>query len=73
MALEKFSAQADSKLLKEIRALADSEGIKLYALINEAFDNFLENRKQSRPRKEVMSRFEESLEEYDYLYDRLSK
>ena len=73
MRLEKFSAQADSKLLKEIRALADTEGIKLYALINEAFGNLLEQRKKSRPRKEVMNKFEESLEEYDYLYERLSK
>jgi ribonuclease HIII len=73
MELEKFSAQADKKLLKEIKTLANKEGSKFYALINEAFESLLEKRKQTKPRKSVIDQFEASLNEYDYLYDKLAK
>jgi len=73
MELEKFSAQADSNLLKEIRALAGKDGTKLYALINEAFEDLLDKRNQEKPRKDVITHFEESIKEYDYLYDKLSR
>lgn len=73
MTLVKFGAQADEELLKEIRALADKENAKLYAIINEAFKDLLEKRRQEKPRKTVMESFAAGLEEYDALYERLAR
>jgi hypothetical protein len=73
MTLVKFGAQADEKLLEEIRALAEKENTKFYAIINEAFNDLLEKRKQAKPRKAVMENFAESLADYDSLYKKLAK
>ena len=73
MALVKFGAQADEKLLEEIRALADKDNAKLYAIINEAFKDLLDKRKQSKPRRNVMEHFAESLADYDSLYKKLAR
>lgn len=73
MALIKFGAQADEELLKKVRNLADKENTKLYSLINEAFKDLIEKRKEARPRKAIMEKFAESLEEYDSLYKKLAK
>ena len=73
MTLIKFGAQADEELLEGIRALADKENAKLYAIINEAFKDLLDKRKQAKPRKAVMGHFAESLADYDSLYKKLAK
>lgn len=73
MALIKFGAQADEELLKKVRDLADKENTKLYSLINEAFKDLIEKRKKVRPRKAIMEKFAESLEEYDSLYKKLAR
>jgi len=73
MALVKIGAQAEEKLWEEIRALAEKENTKLYAIINEAFADLIEKRKQSKPRRKVMERFAESLADYDSLYKKLAK
>lgn len=73
MPLVKFGAQADEELLDEIRALADKEKAKLYAIINEAFKDLLDKRKQAKPRKVVMEHFAGSLADYDSLYKKLAK
>ena len=73
MTLVKFGAQADEELLEEIRTLADKENAKLYAIINEAFKDLLDKRKQAKPRRKVMQRFAESLADYDSLYKKLAK
>ena len=73
MALVKFGAQADEELLKKVRDLADKENTKLYSLINEAFKDLIEKRKEARPRKATMEKFAESLEEYDSLYKKLAR
>ncbi len=73
MPLVKFGAQADEEILKEIKELADKENAKLYAIINEAFKDLLDKRKQTKPRKAVMDRFAESLADYDSLYKKLAK
>jgi hypothetical protein len=73
MALVKFGAQADEELLKKVRDLADKENTKLYSLINEAFKDLIEKRKKVRPRKAIMEKFAESLEEYDSLYKKLAR
>jgi len=72
-ALKKFSAQADELLLTEIKEVAKKEGKQLQVIINEAFEDLVEKRKQSKPRKHVMTIFEQSLEELDELYKELAK
>lgn len=71
--LKKFSAQADENLLSEVKELAQKEGKRFQVLINEAFEDLVEKRKQTKPRKNVMTIFEQSLDELDDLYKELAK
>jgi len=72
-ALKKFSAQADENLLYELKGIAQKEGKQFQVLINEAFEDLVEKRKQTKPRKNVMVIFEQSLVELDDLYKELAK
>lgn len=71
--LKKFSAQADENLLYEVKEIAQHEGKQLQVIINEAFEDLVEKRKQTKPRKNVMAIFEQSLYELDDLYKDLAK
>ena len=71
--LKKFSTQADEQLLEEVKKLAEKEGKQFQMLVNEAFEDLVEKKKQSKPRKHVMAYFEKSLEEFDELYKELAK
>ncbi len=73
MALNKFSAQADEKLFKDIKQLAKKEGKYLSTLINEAFEDLIEKRKLGNPRSVVLEQFQASLNEYASLYEKLAK
>ena len=73
MGLEKFSSQADADMLAALRELAVTEGRQMQALINEAFADLLEKRKQGKPRRHVMEAFNDSLVEYDSVYETLAK
>lgn len=72
-ALKKFSAQADEFLLAEVKEIAQKEGKQFQVIINEAFEDLVEKRKQTKPRKHVMAIFEKSLEELDDFYKELAK
>jgi len=71
--LKKFSTQADEHLLEEVKKLAEKEGKQFQVLVNEAFEDLVEKKKQTKPRKHVMAHFEKSLEEFDDLYKELAK
>jgi len=73
MALNKFSAQVDEKLFKDIKQLAKKEGKYLSTLINEAFEDLIEKRKLGNPRRVVLEQFEASLNEYASVYEKLAK
>ena len=73
MALNKFSAQADEKLLRDVKKLAKNEGKYLSTLMNEAFQDLIEKRKLGNPRRVVLEQFEASLNEYTSLYENLAK
>jgi predicted transcriptional regulator len=70
---QKFSTQVDPEILQEVRALADAEGRQLQALIEEAFADLIEKRRQSAPRKHIMAHYRASLEKFGPLYERLAK
>jgi hypothetical protein len=67
MSLEKFSSQAEPEILCAVKELAKQEGKRFQALVNEAFMDLLEKRKQTKPRRFVMEQFQNSLGEYDRL------
>jgi hypothetical protein len=73
MAFDKFSAQADKKLIDDIRRMAKNEGKYFSTLINEAFEDLIEKRKLGNPRRAVLEQFESSLEENASLYEKLAK
>ena len=73
MAREKFATQVDSELLKQMRALAQSEGRHLQALVNEAFADYVERRHQERARPHVMATYEGSHARYASVYKKLAR
>lgn len=73
MGLEKFSSQADPELLRSIKDLAKTEGKKFQTLVNEAFMELLEKRKQTKPRRFVLEHFQDSLKQNNSLYKKLAE
>ena len=70
---KKFSTQVNSEILSAMRALAEMEGRQLQALVDEAFADLIEKRKNAKPRPHVMSAYLASLEKYDALYAKLAE
>lgn len=70
---EKFSSQADVKLLAEMRKIARSEGRQLQALLDEAMRDYVDKKRSARARPVVRKAFAESLRDYDALYKELAK
>ena len=69
----KFATQADPDLLDQLRNLANTEGRQIQALLDEALREYLQRKQENSPRKAVMEAFHASLEEYDSLYQELTK
>jgi hypothetical protein len=70
---EKFSSQADVKLLAEMRKIARSEGRQLQALLDEALRDYVEKKHSGKARPNVRKAFAESLRDFDALYKELAK
>jgi hypothetical protein len=70
---EKFATQVNSQYLTAMRALAEEEGRQIQALVDEAFADLLEKRKQSKPRAHVMGAYLASHEKYAPLYKKLAE
>jgi hypothetical protein len=70
---EKFATQVSPEILGELRALAQSEGRQLQALVDEALADLIEKRRNSRPRPHTMSAYHGSHEKYAELYRSLAK
>jgi predicted transcriptional regulator len=72
-AREKFSSQADPKLLAKVRTLADKEGRQFQSIIEEALIEYLERHQNDRPRTHIMEALGLSMKEFDDLYKNLAK
>jgi len=72
-AREKFATQVNSKILKQVRGLAEREGRQLQVLVEEALADLLEKRKRSQPRQHVMDAYLSSHEKYSQLYKKLAE
>lgn len=70
---EKFATQVNADLLAAVRDLAKIEGRQLQVLVDEAFADLLEKRKQDRPRAHVMAAYQSSHEKYAELYKKLAE
>jgi len=70
---EKFATQVQSDILAEVRALAETEGRQLQALVDEALADLIEKHKNSKPRPHVMGAYLASHEKYAPLYKKLAK
>ena len=70
---EKFVTQVNSEILSAIRALAQMEGRQLQALVDEAFADLIEKRRNAKPRPHVMGAYLASHEKYAALYKKLAE
>jgi predicted transcriptional regulator len=73
VAREKFSSQADPKLLAKVRDLAEKEGRQFQSVLESALQEYLERHQTHKPRSHVMEAFGLSLVEFDELYKKLAK
>lgn len=69
----KFATQVDQKLLGSVKELAKQEGRQIQALVNEAFADLLDKRKNMNARSHVMSAYMKSHESYAPVYEKLAK
>lgn len=70
---EKFATQVNSEILSAVRSIAQSEGRQIQSLIDEALADFIEKRKNGKPRAHVMAAYEASHEKYAELYKKLAR
>lgn len=70
---EKFSSQADAGLLAALRQIAADEGRQFQSVLDEALREYVEAKKNGRPRRHVLQAFDRSLSTFDSLYDKLAK
>ena len=69
----KLTAQVDDALLAELRRLAEQERQPIQALIEEAIQALIEQRRQSPARPHVMSAYQDSHAPYAPLYKKLAE
>ena len=69
--LIRFSSQANPEILNALRQIADIEGRKFHAVLNEALRDFLNKKALSMSNCLVMASFTQSLNEFEYLYKEL--
>jgi len=70
---QKFATQVDVTLLAEIRRIAQEEGRQIQAVVEEAFEAFIEQRRRDRPRDHIMAHYQGSHERFASLYERLAQ
>jgi hypothetical protein len=70
---EKFATVVDPDKIATIRAIANDEGRQLRALVDEAFGDLIEKRRQAKPRPHVMAAYHASVEQFDQLYKKLAE
>ena len=70
---EKFATIVDPDKISTIRAIAKDEGRQLRALVDEAFTDLIEKRKQAQPRRHVMRAHADSLKTFGPVYKKLAE
>ncbi|MDE0034625.1 MAG: hypothetical protein OXU75_16075 [Deltaproteobacteria bacterium] len=70
---EKFSSQASPELLAALREIARQEGRQFQAVMEDALQEYIENRSRERPRSSVMAHFQATVERNRRLGELLAK
>jgi hypothetical protein len=70
---QKFTSQADAKLLAEMRKIARNEGRPLLDLLDEAMRDYVAKKRSGKARPNVHKAFAESLRDFDALYKELAE
>jgi hypothetical protein len=70
---KKFEIQVSPEILSAVKAIAQSEGRELPALVDEALADLIEKRTQARPRAHVMTAYQTSYETFAPLYKKLAE
>lgn len=70
---EKFSSQAAPEVLAALRQIADSQGRHFQAVLDEALRDYIDKHQKEPPRRHVMDAFATSLNEFDIIYNELTK
>jgi predicted transcriptional regulator len=70
---QKFSSQADPRLLGELRAIAHEEGRQFQAVLEQAVREFVERKRSATPRAQVMAHFQASVEKNRRLGELLAR
>ncbi len=70
---QKFATQVDAQLLTEIRRIAQEEGRQIQAVVEEAFEALIEQRRGDQPRPHIMAHYQGSHERFASLYERLAE
>ena len=71
--LNKFSSQANPEVLNGLHQIADAEGRKFHAVLDEAFRDYLNKKGISINSRKVLTHFAQSLQEFEELYKELAK
>ena len=69
----KFATQLSSDVLAELRQMAHEEGRQIQSILDEALREYIENKRNAKPRTHVMAALFSSMTEHDALYEALSK
>ena len=69
----KYSSEAAPEVLAAMREIGRSEGRQFQAVMEEAMEEFVANRKRERPRPEVMANFRASVERNRRLMELLAE
>ena len=64
---QKFSSQADPQLLAEIKSIAQEEGRQFQAVLEQAMREFIERKRNDKPREHVLAHFRTSIEKNQRL------
>ena len=70
---DSFSTRVDHDLLEGVRALADAQGQRMEALVDEAFADLLTKHAKSGARPHVLAEYQKSHARFGPLYEKLAK
>ena len=70
---QKFSSQADTQVLAEIKAIAQEEGRQFQAVLEQAMREFIERKRNAQPREQVLAHFRASVDKNRRLGELLAK
>lgn len=73
MSRRKFATQVEAALLDEMRSLAQLEGRQIQSLVDEAFEQLIEQRRTGRTRRHVMDAYAHSHDRYASVYRKLAE